>query len=215
MADEMIDMSREWCDFHPGRAWVILAWNIGMQGREWLCKDCYEQRTAGEGQHYQYRIERDRDQEDAQIRDETLAFAQEHPDEHQRLVEQGMQVVNQLLAAPAQPNEPRAIIRHFAAAMEAKLAANDGVKGGWRAATTQADMRRWKALRHLKALREEVDELEDALIRMASLRREADAEQVQNILLEAADVANYAMLIADVVGALPPTDERGRAVKEP
>ena len=29
-------------------------------------------------------------------------------------------------------SEPRAIIRHFAAAMERKLAANDGVKGGWR-----------------------------------------------------------------------------------
>ena len=32
----------------------------------------------------------------------------------------------------------------------------------------------------------------------------------QDVLLEAADVANYAMMIADVVGALPPTDERGR-----
>ncbi len=107
-------------------------------------------------------------------------------------------------------SEPRTIIQAFAQAMERKLAANDGMKGGWRAATTQADMRRWKALRHLKALREEVAELEDALIRMDSLRREVSAEQVRNILMEAADVSLYALMIADVCGALPPTDERGR-----
>lgn len=111
----------------------------------------------------------------------------------------------------AQANEPRAIIQAFALlGMERKLAANDGVKGGWRIGMTQADTMRWNALRHLKSLRDEVDELADALIRMDSLRREVNAEQVQDILMEAADVANFAMMIADAVGALPPTDERGR-----
>src|SRR6185312_11442007 len=80
--------------------------------------------------------------------------------------------------------QPRAIVRHFAAAMERKLAANDATKGGWRAANGQANMRRWKALQHLKALRAEVDELAEALIAMDSLRSEVNAKQAQDILME-------------------------------
>lgn len=52
-------------------------------------------------------------------------------------------------------NDPRAIIRAFAAAMEGKLAVNDGVKGGWRA-ESHRDL-----LRHLHA---EVAELEAAVM---------------------------------------------------
>ena len=103
---------------------------------------------------------------------------------------------------PAQVSEPRAIIRHFAAAMERKLAANDGVKGGWR------DDGKFQLLRCLRA---ECDELSDALYE--ALRTGwANTAAIRD---EACDVALYALMIADVCGALPPTDERGRAVKGP
>lgn len=95
----------------------------------------------------------------------------------------------------AQANEPRAIIRHFAAAMERKLAANDGVKGGWRA-ESHRDL-----LRHLDS---EVAELHEAV--KAYYR----GLPVDDLLMEACDVALLAMMISDKYGALPVTDERGR-----
>ena len=107
------------------------------------------------------------------------------------------------VAQPAQPNEPRAIIRHFAEAMEWKLAANDDVKGGWRY-VNRYDL--------LRMLRDEVYELNVAL-NILVYQQACDrlsSEAMRDVLDEAADCANYAMLIADVCGALPPTDERGR-----
>lgn len=104
------------------------------------------------------------------------------------------------IARPAQPQAPRAIIRHFAAAMERKMAANDGVKGGWRDGTG------WNPQLGLRTrLQEEMGELLEALD--AFTWRDGTEEAV---LLEAADVALFAMMLADIVGALPPTDERGR-----
>lgn len=101
---------------------------------------------------------------------------------------------------PAQANEPRAIIQAFAAAMERKLAANDGVKGGWRDGTG------WNPQSGLRQrLQEEVGELLESLDDFTW--RDGSEEAV---LLEAADVALYAMMLADIVGALPPTDDRGR-----
>ena len=105
-------------------------------------------------------------------------------------------------------DEPRAIIRHFAAAMERKLAANDDVKGGWR-----GERHHHRVPTLLNALDEEMRELAAALAwyrQATETTQPTKAEALQDVLAEAADVANYAMLIADVVGALPPTDERGR-----
>ena len=101
-------------------------------------------------------------------------------------------------------SEPRAIIRHFAAAMERKLAANDGVKGGWRVNSAGlARIERCDDL--LKALEGEIREmriaLADVLMRVGS---------PDDLLDEAADCANFLAMICDVCGALPPTDERGR-----
>lgn len=92
-------------------------------------------------------------------------------------------------------NKPRAIIRHFAAAMERKLAANDGVKGGWRA-DSHRDL-----LRHLRS---EVAELHQAV------KEYYRGLPVDDLLMEAADVALLALMLADKYGALPLTDERGR-----
>jgi hypothetical protein len=64
--------------------------------------------------------------------------------------------------------------------MEAKLSENDG-KGGW----LECD---YSYL--LTALREEVDELEKALI---------DHPNDPEVVREAADISNYAMMIADKV----------------
>ena len=59
----------------------------------------------------------------------------------------------------------------------------------------------------LKRLREEVDELEKAILRPV---RPADASgpfsidgNAEEVAKEAADVANFAMMIADVMGGLP------------
>lgn len=110
----------------------------------------------------------------------------------------------------AQANEPRAIIRAFAQAMERKLAANDGVKGDWRSIP-------WPVL--LTHLNSEVGELRDALtaafVNAANMTPDGESlifvpDDVQAVLMEAADVALYALMLADRVGALPPTDERGR-----
>ena len=111
--------------------------------------------------------------------------------------------LERLDATTAQPaDEPRAIIRHFAAAMERKLAANDGVKGEWRNPASQDD-----ALDLLALLRREVDELTEVLCGAGD--GPADA------LSEACDVALFAAMIADACGALPPTTDRGRAYAEP
>lgn len=71
-------------------------------------------------------------------------------------------------------------VRAFADAMEEQLSANDH-KGGWQRDT---------ALSLLRRLREETTELARAI------GGEGD------VLKEAADVANFAMMIADVSGAL-------------
>jgi len=93
--------------------------------------------------------------------------------------------------------QPRPVVRWFAAAMEVELRTNDH-KGGWDDCT----------LGYLaKRLREEVDELVaaateghvNANVGDEGYRRapwtEADAARV---LSEAADVANFAMMVADV-----------------
>jgi NTP pyrophosphatase (non-canonical NTP hydrolase)/uncharacterized coiled-coil protein SlyX len=76
---------------------------------------------------------------------------------------------------------PRSEVLEFADDMERKLRENDH-KGGW-------DGDEPKAL--LKRLREEVDELAKAL---ASPNRQND-----RVIDEAADVGNFAMMIADVI----------------
>ena len=105
---------------------------------------------------------------------------------------------------PAQPDEPRAIIQHFALAMERKLAANEH-KPGWKQ-DSPFDL--------LRRLREEVVELVDAVNDLTHVHMGQSPRTVQEttaaILLEAVDVANFALFVADVCGALPPTDERGR-----
>ena len=73
----------------------------------------------------------------------------------------------------------RAEVQLFAAAMERELRAND-YKGGW----THMTMRRL-----MTRLRQEVEELENA-------------DGTESVMREAADVANFAMMIADVCGGL-------------
>ena len=113
---------------------------------------------------------------------------------------------------PARPadepaDEPRAIVQAFALAMERKLAARE-YRGSWR--NYSAGTAHLWTLAHA-----EMDEFRDAL---NNLGRRAIQEASQDALLdarqavldEAADVANYLMFVCDVIGALPPTDERGR-----
>ena len=108
---------------------------------------------------------------------------------------------------PAASDEPRAIIRAFALlGMERKLAANDGDKGGWRDTGTFAllGMARTEFNEFVVALHEAVSlEDADAPAHVIAAARFA-------VLYEAADVANVLMMVCDVIGALPPTDERGR-----
>lgn len=75
-------------------------------------------------------------------------------------------------------------VQVFAAAMERKLREND-YKGGWRHMAPK-----WL----LKRLRQEVKELERRLAEKTAKPKE--------IASEAADVANFAMMIADTAGEL-------------
>lgn len=58
-------------------------------------------------------------------------------------------------------------------------------KGGWKDMNTKEDLQKL-----LQCLKDEVNELEVAL----------DKEPDQNVIKEAADVANYALIISDLVG---------------
>ena len=126
------------------------------------------------------------------------------------LIEQGKTVeaqriiLDSLVAAQqtAQANEPRAIIRHFAAAMERKLAANDD-KSSWQNTG-------W--MKYYRALMDELCELLEAIRALEDGSRWGMEESPlrDDVLHEAADCANYLMMIADVCGALPETDWRGR-----
>ena len=131
-----------------------------------------------------------------------------------------------IIRQAAQADEPRAIVRAFALAMERKLAANDGGKGNWH------DDGEWNHLLYAEA---EMDELKQAMAdyrnalatmfqaaifpdENAAEKQRAAVETAmqrvndlkQAVLDEAADVANYLMFACDVIGALPKTDERGR-----
>lgn len=83
----------------------------------------------------------------------------------------------------------RPVVKRFAEAMEKQLCANDH-KGGW--AGTEA----FELLAHL---REEYTELRRAMFPFVS---------PEAVLREAADVANFAMMIADVFGALGAEEEK-------
>jgi NTP pyrophosphatase (non-canonical NTP hydrolase) len=91
---------------------------------------------------------------------------------------------------------PRPIIHAFAERMEQKLAANDS-KEPWTNIPKSFLM---------ECLEEEVNELRRALF----LHESPNA-----IALEAADVANYAMMIASVYGDIGTTTDRGQTVEPP
>jgi len=81
-------------------------------------------------------------------------------------------------------------VDRFADAMEAKLAENDS-KGGWEGETLSYLLRR---------LGEEGAELHAAV---AHWKANATGQAARvRVLREAADVANFAMMVADVCGAL-------------
>ncbi len=86
---------------------------------------------------------------------------------------------------------PRSTVRRFAISMEQKLLENDH-KGGW-------DTESWKYL--ADRLRDEVKELRAVLNGRSG--HAAGAERRRMVTREAADVANFAMMIADIYGELP------------
>ena len=108
-------------------------------------------------------------------------------------------------ASPAEPSGWRPEVRAFADLMEAQLRANDH-KPGWK---NDSD------LDLFERLGEESAELLAALHRHAKRLSWGDdwvmEDTAPRVGREAADVANFAMMIADVVGALPPTSEGGGA----
>jgi hypothetical protein len=119
---------------------------------------------------------------------------------------------------------PRAVVARFARAMEAELCVHDASKGDWRAESLY---------RLLNAAHAELQELDEAVMEYRAARAThrvfGDGEDAEDTWLaerllseaqsavrsEAADLALYAMMIADACGALPETvrrDGRGRAV---
>ncbi len=92
----------------------------------------------------------------------------------------------------------RSEVNRFAKLMERKLRANDH-KGGWERETTAYLSRR---------LGQELKELRGAVARLNG-STDPTPEQVATVGKEAADVANFAMMIADVCGALTPPQDGG------
>lgn len=91
-------------------------------------------------------------------------------------------------------------VRAFADLMEAQLRANDH-KPGWKRDHPNYDL--------MPRLREEADELAGAIFAWVRARR-GGGSLADAIGREAADVANFAMMIADVCGALAsPAIDRG------
>jgi NTP pyrophosphatase (non-canonical NTP hydrolase) len=86
-------------------------------------------------------------------------------------------------------NKPRGVVLRFAVEMEKKLAENDH-KGGWDDCEPE-----WL----LKRLREETRELAK-LVRAEPNDRVASLETATQVAREAADVANFAMMIAHLYG---------------
>ena len=108
-----------------------------------------------------------------------------------------------------------------------QLAANDGVKGGWKKAHW-FNLYRCMVMEKAELLNA-LEALDSVLAKLAAFddrfeggellsRIDADEDELlrqldtakRDVLQEAADVSNYAMMIADVCGALPATYERGR-----
>ncbi len=92
---------------------------------------------------------------------------------------------------PKCPGDLRPAVLAFAYAMETKLRVNDH-KGGWARCSNGYLLRR---------LRNETKELASALHRQNRSRKDWNSH-APLILAEAADVANFAMMIADVCGNL-------------
>jgi hypothetical protein len=102
---------------------------------------------------------------------------------------------NQLAAAQATISELRPEVLKFAQAMERQLRANDH-KGTWKYDAPD---------RLCDRIKDELDELEHVLPGLPFYSTTGTPDE---ILKEAADVANFAMMVADVSGALaPPTPE--------
>jgi hypothetical protein len=97
-----------------------------------------------------------------------------------------------LSAIPSYSDGLRPEVIAFAHAMEAKLRENDH-KGGWRGCSPDALFDR---------MRDEGSELLGKLVRMEQLP--SNAEVRREVAREAADVANFAMMIADVCHGLTP-----------
>jgi len=115
---------------------------------------------------------------------------------NQKHVERLTEVIARLAQAPHMPvsREAWPTVSAFAAMMRQKLEQNRH-KGGWEVG--EHDDLRWQQGAYLDRLIEEAEELKKALFK-------ADYSQnPQEIAEEAADVANFAMMIADISGGLP------------
>jgi hypothetical protein len=96
--------------------------------------------------------------------------------------------------------ELRPAVAAFAQLMERQLRANDH-KGGWEYEHPN-DL-------HSRLL-EEAEELKVAIYNRQRTKKYERAESAECVGLEAADVANFAMMIADISGALDPDTTGGR-----
>lgn len=93
-------------------------------------------------------------------------------------------IAEALTAPDAEHGEPRSVVQWFAQEMERKLQEND-YKGGWQGESP---------FRFANRIHDEWGELADALFRFHTKPSNADA-----VIAECADIANFALMIADIV----------------
>lgn len=113
------------------------------------------------------------------------------------------------------PHKPRAVVQHFAEVMESKLRAN-AHKGGrkeWKVEDASWLLERVRdEVKELELAMAEMVELELAMAEMAALRTSPDLDREsrdkayalvkKDIREEAADIANFAMMVADSLDCL-------------
>lgn len=97
--------------------------------------------------------------------------------------------------------QPREIVQSFARCMERRLEQHDGDGPGWRSPSWNREQTRGELYTRLK---DHVEQLTVAVL--------ADPERVAEVAEVTADIGNYAMMIADLCGALTPEplDDQGR-----
>lgn len=106
---------------------------------------------------------------------------------------------------------PRALVMHFAAEMERQLNEQDPSALYWKHPHDRAEHAEY-AIRPMSQAGRAIQVLSAIVAEVATKAAVGmwNRDDAARVLAASADVANLVMMIADICGALPPTDMQGR-----